>query len=102
MPFSELGIHCVYGFTRPKAMYIIKQIPIDADSIRTQNVNFFEIGIFGPKAVLDTSPLSSGQVRRTRCQISAGANAPVAPVLTRSSGTSLGSSQDGCAALLLA
>ena len=36
------------------------------------------------KAVLDTSPLSSGRVRRTRCQISAGADAPVAPVLTRS------------------
>ena len=61
--------------------FISKQIPIDADLMRAQLI---EIGIFGPKAVLNTSLLSSGRVRRTRYQISAGADAPVAPVLTRS------------------
>ena len=60
--------------------FISKQILIDADLMYAQLV---EIGIFGPKAVLNTSPLSSGRMRRTRCQISAGADAPVAPVLTR-------------------
>ena len=63
----------------PKAISV--QIPIDVDLMHAQLV---EIGIFGPKAVLNTSPLSSGRVRRTHCQISAGADAPVAPVLTRS------------------
>ena len=61
--------------------FVSKQIPIDADLMRAQLV---EIGIFGPKAILNTSPLSSGRVRHTRWQISAGADAPVAPVLTRS------------------
>ena len=61
--------------------FISKQIPIDADLMRAQLV---EIGIFGPKAVLNTSPLFFGRVWRTRYQISVGADAPVAPVLARS------------------
>ena len=43
-----------------------------------------KLGFLALKAVLDTSPLSSGRVRRTLLQISAGADAPVAPALTRS------------------
>ena len=39
--------------------------------------------IFLQFTVFNTSTLSSGRVRRTRCQISEGADAPVAPVLTR-------------------
>ena len=32
---------------------------------------------------INTSTLSSGRVRRTRCQVSEDADAPVAPILTR-------------------
>ena len=71
--FVTTAVHCVYYFAPP----------FSYKSMNTRIMRNFE-GLGSKNDFLITSHLSSGRVRRTRHQISAGADAPVAPALTRS------------------
>ena len=71
--FVTTAVHCVYYFAPP----------FSYQSMNTRIMQNFE-GVGSKNDFLITRHLSSGWVRRTRHQISAGADAPVAPALTRS------------------
>ena len=71
--FVTTAVHCVYYFAPP----------FSYKSMNTRIMRNFE-GVGSKNDFLITRHLSSGRVRRTRHQISAGADAPVAPALTRS------------------